>query len=92
MHQVLLAVNGLRMFGFTHLNIHPGNVVVNFKPIDASLIDFNTVSPTSDQTKDMHRGDDPYVPSIDVDWVNGDVKHDFFALTVIGFMIAADIN
>ena len=69
--------------GYVHLDLKPENIVLNLgRPIKVALIDFDRSLPASNTCKTGTRGTPGYQPD-KVDWFDGSVMWDMYALACI---------
>ena len=74
LNQIFLCIlNGIKeihSIGFIHRDLKPDNVVLNQKPLDVRIIDFNKSMPSEADTVDTVRGTPGYMPS-NPKWYDG---------------------
>ena len=79
----------LHSIGYVHRDLKPENIVLNLKPLDVKIIDFNRAIPMSVTTKGHVRGTEGYFPENE-NIRDGSTKWDIWALAVI--ILEADME
>lgn len=77
--QVINGIDELHKLGFVHRDLKPDNVVLNLKPLEVKVIDFDRVYLDTTMTITRVRGTPGYF-SENAEWRNGSRKWDLWAL------------
>lgn len=60
--QVALGLKEIHSLGYIHRDIKPENILLNMRPLEVRLCDFNRAMLTTNQTKGYVRGTPGYCP------------------------------
>lgn len=80
--QVATGLNELHGIGYVHRDLKPENIVLNLRPLEACLIDFNRSLPRTVMTKGHVLGTEGYFPE-DQYLRDGSTKWDIYAFAAI---------
>jgi serine/threonine protein kinase len=86
---IINGVKELHEMGYIHRDLKPDNVVLNRRPLQVEVIDFNRATSTSIMTKGSVRGTPGYFP-LREEWRNGSDKWDIWALAAM--ILEADMD
>jgi serine/threonine protein kinase len=79
----------LHELGYVHRDLKPENVMVSFRPLKATLIDFNRAYPLTQSTKGTVRGTEGYFPESE-DLRDGSPRWDIWGLGAM--VLEADLD
>ena len=60
--KILIGMSEIHSIGYVHRDLKPDNIVLNLKPLEVRIIDFNTSVPMEADTIDSCRGTPGYHP------------------------------
>jgi len=72
----------LHGLGYVHRDLKPENIVLNLKPLQVALIDFDRALPIKNTFHSGTRGTPGYQPD-NARWMDGDVMWDLYALVAV---------
>ena len=87
--QVLNGIKEIHSIGYVHRDLKPENIVLNLKPFEVRIIDFNTSVPQEADTVDSIRGTPGYHPAAPK-WYDGSTQWDIYSLATL--MLEADMD
>ncbi len=79
LHQIVAGLQELHGLGYVHRDLKPDNIVLNLKPLQVALIDFDRVLPIKNTSHSGPRGTPGYQPDHS-HWMDGDVMWDIYSL------------